>query len=273
MIILGGLPRSGSTLLSAILRQNPEVDVTPTGFMLQFIDGLMNQWTSSPIRQAWLDQEMAKQRLHDGIRGAVEGYLKTESGVRIEKSRGSFGYLDLLSKVFGEEVKIIAPIRDMRGCLSSMEKLWRNHPEYAGFGAQTVDERVTKWLQPNNPPLGNILYQMHDALIHREANIPSGICFVRYEDLIANPEMELKGIYEYLGWTWEDGIHRFDHVEAVNREHDAIHGLFGDHEVHDGPILEDKTDWNKILGPISQEIVKNNQWFYQKFYPEALSSQ
>lgn len=266
---LGGLPRSGSTLLSALLRQNPDIEVTPTGFLINLVMGCLNQWTHSATRQAWLDQDEAKQRLHNALRGACEGYLESGKMVTIEKTRGMFQYLELLQEVFGNDFRIIACVRDLRGILASMEKLYRSHPEYFGFGAGTsVGERVEKWLSPDQAPLGDQASLLRDAF--QRGVVDPRVVPVRFEDLVTDPEQELRRIYkEALGQDYPQDIHRFDHVQDENREHDAVHGLFGDHEIQDGPVSYPRDDWEEVLGKtISDLVVQNNQWFYQTFYPE-----
>lgn len=266
--ILGGLPRSGSTLLSALLRQNPEVDVTPTGFLLGLLEGMQNQWTASEPRKAWRDQQAAKARLHRAMGGAIRAYLDTGHGIAVEKSRGAFAHLEALELALTEPPKIIAPVRDLRGIVASMEKLWRANPEHAGFGAPTVGDRLTRWMSPEQPPLGTILPQLRDAF-HR--SVADRALFVRYEDLVADPETELRRVYAYLGHDYPEGVHRFDHVTDETREHDAVHGPFGDHELTPGPVRPAPEDWTHYLGDqIPAELVQNNTWFYHDFYPERL---
>ncbi|HKJ77127.1 MAG TPA: sulfotransferase [Gammaproteobacteria bacterium] len=270
MVILGGLPRSGSTLLSALLRQNPDIDVTPTGFLLGMLEGMRNQWTASDPRKAWRDQDEAQARLHAAMRGAVAGYLGA-ARIGIEKSRGAFALIELLQEVVGEPPKIIAPVRDLRGCLASMEKLWRANPEHSGFGAGTnIGDRVGGWMATDAPPLGTALSQMRDAF-HRGA--VGNVLFVRFEDLTANPARELRRVYDYIGEPYPEGIHDFEAVADINREHDAIHGPFGDHELHQGEVRPVPEDWEEYLGPvIAQQVPDNNRWFYEDFYPERLAA-
>jgi sulfotransferase len=255
-------------LLSALLRQNPDLDVTPTGFLLGLLEGMQNQWTASPTRKAWLDQEAAKERLHRAITGAVNGYL-SGAPVSVEKSRGAFAHIEALEAALGEPPKIIAPVRDLRGCLASMEKLWRKNPEYAGFGAGTnIGDRTQAWMAQDAPPLGTALSQIRDAF-HR--GVADKALFVRFEDLAADPEGILRQVYAYLGEPYPEGVHNFDNVQDVNREHDAIHGPFGDHEIFQGAIRQPPEDWEEYLGPeIPRQLVQNNLWFYNDFYPERL---
>lgn len=266
-IILGGLPRSGSTLLSALLRQNRFVDVTPTGFMLGLVQGIVNQYTASDPRKSWLDQDDAVARMHDAVAGAVSGYLN-RGAIPIEKSRGALPLFTLLERAIGEPPRIIVPVRDLRGCVASMEKLHRANPELAGFGAPHVGQRVDKWLANDAPPLGAMLQQLADA---HHTGILDRCLVVRYEDLTAAPIAELERIYRFLGYELPD-CHDASNVEDVRREHDAVHGPFGDHAVHSGPVHPAPEDWDHYLGePIARAIVERNAWFYRRLYPERIS--
>ena len=244
------------------------MEVTPTGFLLGMLEGMQNQWTASEARKAWRDQQAAKARLHRAMGGAIRAYLDTGHGLSIEKARGAFAHIEALELALAEPPKIIAPVRDLRAVVASLEKRWRANPEHAGFGAPTVGDRVARWMAPDHPPLGTVLPQLRDAL-HR--GVAYRALFVRYEDLVADPEAELRRIYAYLECPFPEGVHDFEQVADVNREHDAVHGPFGDHEITPGPVRPAPEDWTSCLGEqIPAELVANNRWFYQDFYPERL---
>ena len=48
---LSGIPRSGSTVLAAILNQNPETHVSTTSGLVHALDGLANTWALSRSTQ------------------------------------------------------------------------------------------------------------------------------------------------------------------------------------------------------------------------------
>lgn len=45
---LGGLPRSGSTVLASLLSQNPELYVSPTSPLLGLMYGAKHMWDAAP---------------------------------------------------------------------------------------------------------------------------------------------------------------------------------------------------------------------------------
>ena len=56
---LSGLPRSGSTVLAAILNQNPEVQVSTTSGLVHALTGLAETWHREPMLKD-NDPEMKK---------------------------------------------------------------------------------------------------------------------------------------------------------------------------------------------------------------------
>ena len=54
--------------------------------------------------------------------------------------------------------------------------------------------------------------------------------FIRYEDLCANPRLELERFYSYVGLPYY-GKHDFNNVEQITVEDDEVYGVFGDHQI------------------------------------------
>src|SRR6056297_2046898 len=127
VIFLGGLPRAGSTLLCNILSQNPRFEVTPTSPLCEYVNAMTRAFSASEQRKAYLDQDKAASCFRGAIKGAIEGYFSGPVG--IDKSRGWTAKADLLTKIYGQKLKVIVPIRDLRGCVASEEMRFRQNPE------------------------------------------------------------------------------------------------------------------------------------------------
>jgi len=269
--IVGGLPRSGSTLLAAMLRQNPQIEVTPTGWMLGLVASLCQAYSANPARTAWKEQDQAKARLHGAVRGAVEGYLAADSvKLTVEKGRGWLHWIETLQAATDGQARLIVPVRDLRGCAASMERAYRANPEQAGYGggAPMVGQRVSQWMQPQSAPLGRPLAEMRDAM---RRGVLDQCLIVRYEDVCSEPMAQLERIYDFLGYAMPPGVHSTD-IDEPNREHDAVHGPFGDHELQPGPIREPRGDDKQVIGAdVAHHIVAGNGWYYRALYPEVVN--
>ena len=268
--VLGGLPRSGSTLISALLRQNPAIEVTPTGFLMGLIESMRHAYTQNPARVSWLDQGEALRRFNASVSGACHGYLQppVPGGFTIAKERGWPALSELIEQAAGEPPRIILPVRDLRGIASSLERQRRRHPEIAGPAddCPALGARIAHWFSAGVAPAGTAITNVLEA---SQRGIIDKSLVVRYEDLCQSPEHELARIYDYLGYELPPGIHDIENVNEPLREHDAVHGPLGDHVIPTGPVRCHEPDWNDILGDdLAGELVSANPWYYRTFYPE-----
>lgn len=264
---LGGLPRSGSTLLINLLGQNPDFTVTPTSGLLELIHAMRHNFSSLPEFKAQDPQEM-RRRFANACRGCIEGWFEGAK-VAIDKSRGWLAYYELLKEIYPSP-KIIVPVRDLRGCLLSMENRWRKSPEIkdprensAELQFVTVKNRTEHWLK--SPPLGLALERINDAIRRKNAE---HFLFIRMEDLISEPDNELERIYEFL--EEKPFAHQFKNIEKITHENDAFHGPMGDHTVH-STLVPVSENWDEVLGQdIADDILKRYEWFYRIFYPDRI---
>jgi len=263
---LGGLPRSNSTILTALLAQNPEFHTTPTSPLVELLTGMVGTRSNSSTCRA-LDKDTLDRSMLGAMRGVVRGYFAdTAKGECFDKSRGWLGKFDLLLAMYPQP-KVIVPIRDIRGCVASLEKLHRGNPTLlTPLGKDnkgiTLQNRVEGYL--SDSPLGNALEMLLEA---HQRGFLSSMLVVRAEDLGADPERELKRVYDYCGLPWFEG-HTYEGVVGTTFEHDHIHAPYGEHEVQ-GSVSAPPTDWDDILGEhISSDIKARGSWFYELFYPD-----
>ncbi len=59
---LSGLPRSGSTVLAAILSQNPNIHATSTSNLLDTLVGTLKAWSDSLTTKAQPDQKKEEEK-------------------------------------------------------------------------------------------------------------------------------------------------------------------------------------------------------------------
>ena len=81
---LSGLPRSGSTVLSALLNQHPDVHASPTSGMGEVMFNTFKAWQGSSAEQAAPDENQIKSIL----RGIMQAkYAAIDKPVIIDKAR------------------------------------------------------------------------------------------------------------------------------------------------------------------------------------------
>ena len=113
---LAGLPRSGNTLLSSILNQNPEINVSANSFLCDvFAHGTSLQYTD--IYQNFPDENS----LNDYLSSIFDSYYKNWNGKYII-DRGPWGTpqnLDYLKNFLNNKIKIVVPVRDIVDIIAS----------------------------------------------------------------------------------------------------------------------------------------------------------
>jgi sulfotransferase len=181
----------------------------------------------------------------------------TDRPVVIDKSRSWIGHLDQLYKVW-KDAKVLVPVRDIRGILSSMEKKRRQHPQVFSAAEQqspanwtTIEKRVNGWLQ--TPPIGIAIERVYEA----KERFGDKLMFVHADDLTSNPQEVMNAVWEYLGE--EPFIHNTSNVEQYTKEHD-IGFPYGDHVIRK-EVKPLKNDWHEILGrQLSEQLNQKFNW-------------
>ena len=111
---LSGLPRSGITLLGAILNQNPDIYVGATSPVLQFMK-LFAHYYKNHINNYFPKEEFRKKTL---TRICDDWYSDIDSPIIIDKNRG-WSYNLTEAGIITKDIKIICPVRSILDILSS----------------------------------------------------------------------------------------------------------------------------------------------------------
>jgi len=199
---MAGLPRSGSTLLSAILNQNPEIYVTPSVDTSFLILALHKTSQTSETFHAGFAPEgyqniMAK--LPDAF------YEHIDKPYIIDKNRnwGTPENIEV-AELFAKNVKIICPVRPILEILASFVQLAEKNPD--NFIDKFVPNYPVSQFRPKNDARCDA---MMAANHHIEMNILSlassldprhqgKFHFVAYADLVSKPKKAIKAIYDFL---------------------------------------------------------------------------
>ena len=179
---LAGLPRSGSTLLAAILNQNPAARVSSTSDLVHILDVLANLWANAHTLSI---NDPERTRLVEVMRGVINAEYKDAPRVVIDKSR-EWPRPDIMQSmpmVLGRPMKIIATVRDVPDCAASFARI--ADPE--DLNSFLVDSSFIQHLQGSYVSLQN-----------GYAAYPEAFLFVEYEDLLADPQAQLDRVHDFL---------------------------------------------------------------------------
>lgn len=234
---MAGLPRSGSTLLSALLNQNPQIYSGPSSPVLSTMYSLESHLAQDELFMGYPKPDQARQMIASVI---DHFYSDVDKPIVIDKNRAWTSRIPYIEGYIGQKAKIICPVRDIEEILTSIITMIRRNPYQEGSPRiNFVDEQLVK----NNIPLsdfnrcnflvspqgilGQSLNSLKDCIQNKTRNL---IHLVEYKHLVSNPEGTLNKLYDFLE---VDGFnHDFNNVENTHRERDLeTYGLTDMHEI------------------------------------------
>lgn len=226
--VITGLPRSGSTLLSALLLQNPLMHAGTSSQLLEIL-GKIKEVVSPPIEQA-LMTDRQREALFHAVARAYYTDVSTEKIVW-DTNRYWGVYTDLLYAMF-PQAKTIGMVRHVPWVIDSLERVVRKTPW-----------RTSKLVEPH--PYGNVhsraeahmngyglvgapLAALKQAVYGSDVN---RLMLVQYETLSSDPEKVMRAIYDFIKQPYFE--HDFENIKYDGaREFDDQLGTPGLHDIY-----------------------------------------
>jgi sulfotransferase len=224
---ISGLPRSGSTLLSGILLQNPRFHAgmtSPVGSLCSAVLGTVSAGSEfAPV----VGRDKRKALLH----GLFDSYYAdVGKEVIFDTNRGWSARLPLVRDLF-PDAKVIACVRNVAWIMDSFERMYRANPYeftrlFGAAGARgTVYSRL-EGLAQHDQTVGHAWSALREAFYGEHAK---SLLVVDYELLARAPAKVMPLIYDFLGEPHFG--HDFDNVEYDAEEFDQQLGAPGLHKV------------------------------------------
>lgn len=234
---MAGLPRSGSTLLSSILNQNPSIHSGASSPVVSCMHSVANILQKDELYKAYPKPEQASKMVFNLIE---QFYSDIDRSVVLDKNRAWAAHVPLIETYIQQKAKIICPVRDIDEILASMIAMIRRNPtNKSSTGTNFIDAPLKKlnvmindenrcnFIAGSQGILGNSLNAIFEGV--RNGYLDR-MLFVEYKDLTSTPEQSLRRIYEFLEEPYF--AHDFDNIENINKENDLeVYGLEGMHEV------------------------------------------
>jgi hypothetical protein len=222
---------------------------------------VVNHWHKNQWFQAeGLDK--VKPRILSMLSGLLANYFHDEllaGKVVFDKNREWPFYLRNLEEVLERPIKIILMVRDVRGIVSSFERLYRGRGiEYhypfmnddAWHATHSIEGRAKMLLAPGGV-VGGAINTVRDAVRHYGAATPDRLIKVSYEQFTQDPQRVMRAVHGLAGLPEYD--YDVDHVDQVTTEDDmTFHGM----ELHNiRPKIEHRPrDWDNLPQPLLAEL-------------------
>ena len=193
---LSGLPRSGSTVLAAILNQHPELHASASSGLLDILIGTLQAWVDS-VNSNKSNKEI--QRILRTIADCKYDY--TDKPIILDNERGWVSKVNIntLENMFNQKPKIIATVRNVPDCVASIV---RNSKPVNLEEFLRSDESI------------NYIKQSYQVLEEGYCNSPDCFLFIDYDDLLSNPQKELDRVHKFLGMS--DFIYDLEAIDSTS---------------------------------------------------------
>lgn len=240
---ISGLPRSGSTLLSAILLQNPRFHAGMSSPVGTLFTSVLEQCSAGSEFGAVIDTTMRRRLL----RGLFESYYadKSEQSVIFDTNRQWSARLPALMDLFPQS-KVIACVRNVAWVMDSLERLYRANPfENTKLFNDEVERNTVysrcETLAQRNRLVGFAWTALKEAYYGEQAG---SLLLVDYDLLSQAPERVLRLVYDFIGEPWFE--HDFERLAYDAPAFDQALGVAGLHKVKPRVALESR---HTILPP------------------------
>ena len=268
-----GLPRTGSTVLMNILQQNPNIFTTSTDPYPQILnDQILIKSRYTEAFQA-MSCAQADNAVYGMALGATRGWYEglTSKPVVISKARQWANLRHLFPSA-----KTLVCVRDLRDIVESFDRVNANikalhtiTESNTLYASLSESEKFSYHFKELNA-FSSALYQELPKYTELFKKDRSRVKFIRYEDLLRDPEYMLNRIYEFLN------LDRYDHdlqniAQSSMFEHDNAY--FREKTSHTvKPTISSWKDPERLLSDsFHKKVVDEHYDFYNAFYPEVIA--
>ena len=235
------MPRSGNTLFASVMNQNPAIASTANSITLEIMKDLFL------LKQTDVFQNFPDHKSLDNVLDVVYDNYYKDWPQRIIIDRGpvmTSGNFALMQKHYKRPFKCVVLLRDLMDVLASYMQWYTENPDsfVNRYNLKNDDEKLMMLMNKD----GAIAKDLE--AIKNSYNYP-GLChYVKYDNLVAQPEQEFRKIYEFMEEPYF--YHTFNKLNQVK-----VNGLSYDdkivgsnmHKLFDGPI-------RKVYNPYIEKI-------------------
>lgn len=227
---ISGLPRSGSTLLCAILRQNPRFTASMTSPVASLWGALIPRMSGKSEFSSFFDDD----RRAAILRNTFNGYYKdVEPGqIVFDTNRSWTSKAALLQQLFPGS-RIVCCVREVGWIIDSLERMLRKNPlqtsRVFNYNPGTsIYERVEVLMNSEKGLIGMPWSALREAWFTSDAG---RLIIVDYRTLTTKPRETIQRLYSALGEPVFD--HDFERVSYDEPDYDADLGMPGMHKVRE----------------------------------------
>ena len=233
---ISGLPRSGSTLLAAILRQNPRFHAAMSGPVASLVMGLQRQMSGENEGSVFIDDAQRRAVL----KGVFDSFYADIHSTKLvfDTNRAWCAKMPLLAELH-PQAKVIACVRHMPWIMDSFERLIRrNALQPSGiFRFEPGGSVYSRFngLTGSDGAIGGAYDSLREAVYGEQSG---SVMLLTYQTLTREPARALEAVYAFIG---EPAFaHDFENVEYDADDFDRKIGTPGLHRVRRAVRAEER---------------------------------
>jgi len=206
LFFLVAQPRSGNTLFTSIMNQNPEIVCTPNSITLEIMKDLFL------LKETDVFQNYPDHRSLDNVLDMVFDNYYKDWPQRIIIDRGpvmTIGNFNLMKAHFKRPFKCIVILRDLMDVLASYMKWYTENPDafVNKYNCKNDEEKLSMIMNKDGAVAKDL------EAIKNSFNYPNICHYIKYDNLVAQPEQEFRKIYGFIEEPYFN--HRFNNLQQV----------------------------------------------------------
>ena len=262
---ISGLPRSGSTLLAALLRQNPKFHTDITGPVAQLC-GVVHQKIGGTGEFSVLFDERRCAQMLQGVFDTYYAHVPAGSVV-FDTNRTWTGRAALLGTLY-PDCKIICCVRDIGWIIDSIERMRVKNPlKLSKLFTQTTGDsiytRVDRLMNSETGLIGAAWSTLREAWFSDAA---TRLIVIPYDVLVREPAKTLGRLYREIGEPYYE--HDFQNVTYEAPDYDSNLGMPGLHTVR--KAVEHREQQLVIPPDIFLKYAKTHFWANSELNPRGV---
>jgi len=225
---ISGLPRSGSTLIANILKQNPNIHGEAVTSLASIFGTVNANWNSIESNQEYPNFK-AK---HGVLSGILQGYYShIDKSIVFDKDRGWVSLIGAVEEILQRQIKMIICVRNPAEILSSFERLRKENPLFFTRAdlslreGSSIASRAYYYAGPDGA-LGLAHRHIKDAII---MGYLDRFLFVDYNRYCSSPKSQTKRIYDFF--EIPNFNHDFQKIQQEEIYNDQAVGLPNLHKI------------------------------------------
>ena len=233
------MPRSGNTLFASIMNQNPEIAVTANSITLEIMKKLIL------LKQDDTFKNFPDEQSLDNVMDEVYNLYYKDWNYKVIIDRGPVctpGNLKVMQKHFKQPIRCIVLVRNLLDVLASYIKWFETEPTAFPNQFKTIEEKLSK-IMDKNGAVAKALMSIQYLLKHPEMAV-----FIKYDDLVVNPEKELRKVYTFLNLPYYQ--HQFTNLNQITvngiQYNDSIVGK-NMHTIRTEKIMKVENEYKKLI--------------------------